>query len=205
MARVAVLGGAIAIVAISVAALIGVGPSDDDEAAPLAPPPETADPLPQLPAGWTASENDAIGVAVGVPPGWTSKSTDAKTTLRSPGSTVVVSVTADRSGEALQADLTDYALRIAEDLQGETAVSIDPNDTEQPGGGPGYEVASVTANATRTGGGAERTLQVVVVRRPELAAYPMLIASGPNVDPAELRPIVNEIVASLRGRPVSPA
>ncbi len=200
-----VLGGAIAIVAISVAALIGVGVSDDDQAAPLAPPPETEDPLPQLPAEWTASENDLIGVAVGVPPGWTSKATASKTTLRSPGSTVVVSVTADRSGEALEADLTDYALRIAEDLQGESVVSIDPNDTDQPGGGPGYEVASVTANATRGGAGAERTLQVVVVRRPELAAYPMLVASGPNVDPAELRPIVNEIVASLRGRPVSTA
>ena len=205
MARVAVLAGAIAIVAISVAALIGVGASDDDDSAPLAPPPETADPLPRLPNGWTASENDSIGVAVGLPPGWSEKVAGDKTTLRAPGSTVVVSVTADRSGEALHADLTDYALRIAEDLQGETVVSIDPNSIEQPEGGPGYEVASVTANATREGDGAGRTLQVVVVRRPELAAYPMLIASGDNVDPAELRPIVNEIVASLRGRPVSPA
>ena len=116
-----------------------------------------------------------------------------------------LSVTADRTGEALHADLTDYALQIAEDLQGETVVSIDPNSIEQPEGGPGYEVASVTTNAAREGDGAGRTLQVVVVRRPELAAYPMLIASGDNVDPAELRPIVNEIVASLRGRPVSPA
>lgn len=203
-----VLGGAIAIVAISVAALIGVGASDDDEAAPLAPPPETADPLPPLPAGWTTSENDSIGVAVGVPPGWSNKVATEKTTLRSPGSTVVVSVTADRSGAALEAALNDYALRTAADLQDEDGggvVNIGSVDTDPPGVGPGYEVASVTANATRTGEAAERTLQVVVVRRPELAAYPMLIASGPNVDPGELRPIVDEVVASLRGRPVSPA
>ena len=41
------------------------------------------------------------------------------------------------------------------------------------------------------------------MRRPELAAYPVLVASGAKVKARELDPIVETIVASLRGRPAN--
>ena len=44
---------------------------------------------------------------------------------------------------------------------------------------------------------------MIVVRRPELAAYPMLVARNAKVKAGELDPIVDVIVASLRGRPVT--
>ncbi|MDP9189192.1 MAG: hypothetical protein M3O25_08080 [Actinomycetota bacterium] len=200
--RVAVLVGALAIVAISMLAIVGVD-LGGDEAEPAAPR-ETADPVPQLPPGWSVATNEEIGVAVGVPPGWSNKVSPKQTTLRAPGSTVVVSVIADRSEDAIGADLSDYCQQIAEDLQeDEAAIKLDPGGTEEPKVGAGYEVASVKASLAPTPSGAGGQLQVFVVRRPELAAYPILLASGAGVRPAEVEPIVSEIVASLRGRPAT--
>ncbi len=45
--------------------------------------------------------------------------------------------------------------------------------------------------------------EVIVVRRPELAAYPMLVARNAKVKAGQLDPIVETIVASVRGRPVT--
>jgi len=186
--RALVLVGSLAIVAISVLAILGDGDENGDQPE-LAPPPETADPLPKLPDGWTAVENDAIGVGLGAPPGWSSKASAADTTLRSPGSAVVVSVSANRTADAIDAELEDYALEIAAGLEGGEAQASDAPDP-----GLGYEAAAATAGAT----------EVIVVRRPELAAYPMLVAANAKVKAGELDPIVARIVGSLRGRPVTP-
>lgn len=184
--RIVVLVGSLAVVAISLLAILSG--SDDTSDPPVPPPPETADSLPKLPPGWTSSENDAIGVDLGVPPRWSSKPAASKTTLRSPGSAVVLSVTADRSADAINADLDAYALEIASGLDRGEAEGADP-----PSPGLGYEAAAATAGRT----------DVIVVRRTELAAYPMLVARNPKVKPAELDPLVDGIVASLRGRPVA--
>jgi hypothetical protein len=101
---------------------------------------------------------------------------------------VVVSVTADRTPDAVEAALEDYALEIASGLGGGEAAEADA-----PEPGLGYEAAAATAGAT----------EVIVVRRPELAAYPMLVARGAKVKAGQLDPIVETIVASLRGRPVA--
>ena len=71
-----------------------------------------------MPPGWKSIENEAIGVGVGVPPSWSSKAAAANTTLRSPGGAVVVSVSADRTPDAVNAPLEDYALEIAAGLDG---------------------------------------------------------------------------------------
>lgn len=159
-----------------------------------APPAETPDPLPKLPRGWTSIANGAGGYAIGVPPGWSAKEAGAKTTLRSPGSAVVVSVTADRSDEALEAPLEDYASKIAASVE-EAAAPSALADPPKPG--PGYEAAGAEAP------GSAGRIEAIVVRRPRLAAYPVLIASGRGVRPAQLDPIVNRLIGSLRGRPVT--
>ena len=178
--------GSLAIVAISVLALLG--DEDDGDAPQLKPPPETVDPLPALPAGWTVEDNREIGVAVGVPPRWTGRTPKNQTLLRSPGNSAVVSITADRTSGALAADLEGYALDVASQIAGADAASA---RTPEPG--LGYEAAAARSGDT----------EVIVVRRPELAAYPMLVASAAGVKPRELDPIVETIVASLRGRPVA--
>ncbi len=185
--RFLVLAGALAIVAISVLALLGDG--DDEGGQPaLEPPPETVDPRPDLPPGWTYHVNRSIGAGVGVPPAWTARTRPVQTILRSPRSSAVVSVTADRSADALGANLEDYAVEVAEQIVGAaTAVAKSPEP------GLGYEAASARSGDT----------EVIVIRRPELAAYPVLVASSPRVKAGELDPIVAQIVASLRGRPAA--
>jgi len=180
--------------------------SDDSEGPATAPAtaPEVADPLPELPPRWTKSANLAGGFALGVPPGWTEKRAGARTTLRSPGSAVVVAVTADRTGEALEEDLGEFAAGILERL--EPGAEIRPV-ADPPGiDAPGYETAAAEAIDTAVpeagpGVAGRKRLQVVVVRRTDLAAYPVLVASDAAVKRAELDPIVARIVRSIRGRP----
>lgn len=181
------------VVAISLLALLADS-GEEDEQPRLAPPPETADPVPDLPRGWTVGRNGALGVAFGVPPGWTSANSNLETSISSPRRkgdrpAVVISISADRSRDAIEIDLEDYALEVAKSL-GEA----EPRETPEPG--PGYEAA---AAQSRTG----NRSQVIIVRRPELAAYPMLISRAKGVKDSALEPFVEEIVASLRGRPVS--
>ena len=164
----------------------------DGEPRELVPPPETAEPLPR---GWTKSANAVLGFVLGAPPGWSAKATSARTTLKSPGSAAVVSVTADRSEQALQVGLAEYARGVAERLTG-GAVAVEIEIAVLPASG--YEVARTRPKRT----GRER-LQVLVVRRPELAAYPLLVASDRSAKPAVLAPLVAGIVRSLRERPVA--
>jgi hypothetical protein len=172
---------------------------DDGDDPPSPRPPETIDPLPKLPAGWSQTVNGSGGFAIGVPPGWAAKAAAARTTLRAPGNLVVVSATGDRTSDALELPLDDYATQVAEGLaaQGFEQLEVgEPEERKSP-----YEAAAVTATGIPEGGGAPQTLEVVIVRRPDLAAYPMLIASVAEA-PAKERTQAQASVASLRGRPV---
>lgn len=189
----------VAVIAVAgIAALVVWNEREEDkdgEPRELVAPPETAERLPPLPRGWTKSANAVLGFVLGAPPGWSAKATSARTTLKSPGSAAVVSVTADRSEQALQVGLAEYARGVAERLTG-GAVAVEIEIAVLPASG--YEVARTRPKRT----GRER-LQVLVVRRPELAAYPLLVASDRSAKPAVLAPLVAGIVRSLRGRPVA--
>lgn len=187
---------AIGAIAVTVLAGLGIwqiaGDDNDDEPVQLTPPPETADPLPALPRGWSKAANGTAGFAVGVPPGWSVKTVGGRTTFKSLGSSVVVAITADRSEEALAADLQEYALSVAEGLGVAAPMAV----AEPPkAGGAGYE------SAAAEGVDGSKRVEAIVVRRPELAAYPIAVVSDAGVKPAELEPIVNRIVGTLRGQP----
>ena len=190
----------IAIACLGAVAVIELRSDDENSVEPPAPPPETSDPLPPLPRGWTETANGAGGFALGVPPGWSAKEVAAKTTLKAPGSVVVARITADRTDEALEAELADYATGIADRLAGGSIVtSVSPAPAP---GEAGYESAAVVIDQVAPPQGRGQRLEVVVVRRPQLAAYPILIASDLGVKQGRLDPIVTKLVRSLRGRPV---
>jgi hypothetical protein len=195
--RVALAIAGIAIVGVVVVAIVRSDSDDGDESAPEQPASvETADPLPPLPARWGKAANAEAGFALGVPPAWSQKSSGQTVTLKSPGSTAVIRVTGDRSPDAIDSNLDEYA---AELLAG-----LGASGPPAPVGGlepaEGYELASVSGMGASQGVARER-LQVVVVRRPQLAAFPILIASDAGVKPVELDPLVARVVSSLRGRP----
>jgi hypothetical protein len=188
--RLALATACLAIAAVAVISLIQ-GEEGEEASVRVAPPPETADPLPELPRGWSAETNAVGGFALGVPPGWSAKSAGEQTTLRSPGSSVVARVTADRTEAAVNARLEEYAEGLLEELGGPDEAAV-----ELMRAPAGYERAA--ASGEGPGG---RRLDVFVVRRPELAAFPILVASDRAVKRAELDPIEAVLVGSLRGRP----
>lgn len=195
--RWALATASIGLVALAIAGILAIG-SDEDPVPEIAPPPETADPVPPLPPGWVKTANAAGGFALGVPPGWSARSSGATTTLRSPGSAAVVRVTADRSESAVGSDIGEYATLLLEKLGARPSAAARTGAATGLEAGAGYEIASATGE--EPGSGPRERLTAVVVRRPELAAFPLVVASAPAVKSAELDPIVAELVASLRGR-----
>ena len=204
--RVVLIATAVAVAAFGGLAIWQL--SDDEDGGPEGPtpPPEVADPLPKLPPRWTKTVNRAGGFALGAPPGWSRKNSAARTTLRSPGSIVVVAVTADRTDEALTADLDEFAAGVLERI--EPGAEQRPL-TDVPAPAPGYETAGAVAidEATNGQGGravvGRKRLEAIVVRRTALATYPILVASDASVKRAQLDPLVRRIVRTLRGRPVA--
>jgi hypothetical protein len=177
--------------------VMGCGGDGDESPAPR--PPETTDPLPKLPAGWSSHVNGAGGFAIGVPPGWKVRAAAARTTLRAPGTVVVISVTGDRTADALELPLDEYATQVAEGLGTEGFEQLEVGEAE-PREGP-YEAVSVTATGVRDEGGQRQNFEVVIARRDELAAYPILIAGHLRAPPRYFSQ-ARASVASLRGRPV---
>jgi hypothetical protein len=190
--RLVIATGAIAVTVFAGLGIWQIASEEGDEPVELAPPPEIADPIPALPRGWSKAVNGTAGFAVGVPPGWPVKTVGGRTTFKSPGGTVVVAITADRSEEAIEADLQEYAVEVAQAIGASTAAAV----PEPPkAGGPGYE------SAAAEGMDEDRRVEAIVVRRPELAAYPIVVVSGAGVKRAEVDQIVNRIVSTLRGQP----
>lgn len=201
--RVRLLLAATAITAIVVAAISIDRSGEGGDGEELTPPPETVDAAPKLPRGWIPAVNQEGGFSVAVPPGWSQQSSGNAMTLTAPSSAVVVRVTTDRSREALLADLPVYAEGIAARLEPEGV----PEPIADPPGidDPSYEVAAATVTSPPSGGQQNRRLEVFVVRRAELAVYPVLVASDARVKQAALDPVTRRLVRSLRGRPATPA
>jgi hypothetical protein len=180
--------------------VVSCGGDGDDSPGPR--PPETTDPLPKLPAGWSSNVNGAGGFAIGVPPGWKAKAEAVRTTLRAPGNVVVINVTGDRSSDALELPLDEYATQVAEGLGSQGFEQFEVGEPE-PREGP-YEAVSVTATGVREEGGQRQNFEVVIARRDELAAYPILIAGHLRAPPRYFSR-ARASVTTLRGRPVEAA
>jgi hypothetical protein len=185
------------------AVLLAAGCGDsDDEPEPEPRPLETAEKLPKLPSGWREHTNRAGGFALGVPRGW--KATDRKisTLVRSFDRLVAVSITPDRTSEALELPLEDFATRALLALDGFRG-DIDPSDPR-----PfkhRYDGVRVRARATEADSGVEQDLELIVLRRPRLATFTVVIAANAERDSAPSRRVAQRVVDTLRGRPVAAA
>jgi hypothetical protein len=132
-----------------------------------------------------------------VSPAWTTETSGSSTLLRSPDQVVAISVSADRTDEALATPLERYASAAAENLDGFTGLrvlSTGPYDAH-------YPAAVARARGTLTSSGVKQRLSLVVLRREGVAAYPVLATRNAGVRSPFARQI-DPIVRSLRGRPV---
>jgi hypothetical protein len=178
------------------AALIFVGCDGDDDEAP-ARPPETADPLPNLPRHWKREVNREAGFAIGVPPRWSSRDRRRDSLFRSPDRLVAVSVSGDNREEALAVPVDEFAARVTEAL---------PKLRRLEAGTPRpfrarYEAAAVSATGRAAGDGVPQRLLVVVARREGLATYTVVAARDAQRGAQAHRDQVRRMLRSLRGRP----
>lgn len=192
---------ALASVVLAATALLGACGSDDSEppSSDAPRPVETAEELPRLPRGWEPHTNRAAGFALGRPPGWAARDNGTATTLTAPDELVVLTISADRTADALGLAPTDFATATIGALQGY-------EKPPEPGAARRfrhrYDAAWVRAEATAARTGVRQELAVVVVRREELAVVTAVVAASARHTAAAERRDALRAVRTVRTRPV---
>jgi hypothetical protein len=159
---------------------------------------ETVDHLPELPAEWKRYVNDRAGFAIGLAPGWKAERRGTSTLLRSPDHLVAVSISADRTPEALEARLEPFAAGAAKSLPGfRNLKTRKPRRFEQR-----YTGVAVPARGRARESAVRQRLLLIVLRRKGIATYPVLIARNAERSSAFYGRQAVKIVRTLRGRPI---
>jgi hypothetical protein len=196
-------------VAIAVgAALGGCGSDDEPEAPPVERRPEKPEEVRDLPPGWTVEENKAQGFELGAPPGWRSGGDCLKgqgaapsvTILCSPDRLVTLSVSADRTDEALELKPGDFAVRTMEGLA-ESYDGLEPGAPKRFDAG--YDGASVEASGKAVGTGVRQDVTVVVLRREGAANFTAVIAANAEKPTEPAVKLAKESLRTLRSKPVT--
>jgi hypothetical protein len=171
---------------------------EDDEPAPTERPRETVDKLPELRPGWKPYVNRRVGFAIGRPPGWRATHRGASTLLRSPDHLVAVSISADRTLEAVEFPLDDYVERAAEALPRFKHLKVGrPRPFRDE-----YPAQAVGAAGVKDG--VRQRMLFIALRRRGVVTYPLLVARNAEKRSGYYYDEALRIVRTLRGRPVGP-
>jgi len=187
------------------ALLAGCG-GDAPTAAPPASP-ETPQRVTGLPPGWTVERNAAQGFSLGAPPGWRqgercldgNGSDVPVTVLCSPDKLVTLSISADRTGEALEIEPGEFAARamagLADSYMGLEPGAPKPFEAR-------YEGAFVEATAKALATGVRQNVIVVVLRRDDIANFTAVIAANAEQPTGPAVKLAEEALRTLRSQPV---
>ena len=160
-----------------------------------------------LPTGWTVERNPQQGFSIGAPPGWRvggdclpgGADVPSVTILCSPDKLVTLSVSADRTNEALEVDPSEFAARTLTGL-------ADSYDGLQPGQVKPfkghYDGATVSGAGKAVGTGVRQDVTVVVLRRDGVANFTAVIAANADKPTEPAVKLANESVETLRSQPV---
>jgi hypothetical protein len=197
----------VAAVATAVMALAGCGDDDEPTAPPVERKPEKPERVAGLPAGWTVEENKAQGFGLGAPPGWRAGGDCFKgglapgsvTILCSPDRLVTLSVSADRTDEALELEPGEFAVRTMEGL----ADSYDGLELGKPRPFKArYPGASVDGAGKAVGTGVPQDVTVVVLRREGAANFAAVIAANADQPTEPAVTLAEESLTTLRSQPL---
>ena len=152
---------------------------------------------PSCPRAGSRTSTAGSGSRSGRPPGWRAEHRGASTLLRSPDHLVAVSISADRTLEAVEFPLDDYverggrgaaALQEAEgrDARGRSATSTRPRPSARRG--------SRTACASE--------MLFIALRRRGVVTYPLLVARNAEKKSGYYYDEALRMVRTLRGRPL---
>ncbi len=169
--------------------------------------PEKGEHVGKLPQGWTVERNQAQGFSLGAPPGWRSGGDCLRggakagplTILCSPDKLVTLSITADRTDDALELTAEEFAVQTAESL----AKSYDGLKQKPPKPVKGhYEGASIKASGRAAATGVDQDVEVVVLRREGAATFTALIAANADKPTGPAKELADRALSTLRSRPV---
>ena len=180
--------------------LAATGCGSDDEPEPKPRPVETADKPAKLPEGWTRHVNDDGGFELGLPRGWEASDRGTSTRIRSFDELVVVSIAPDRTDEALEYDLAEFAARTLAALEGYER-ELDPGEPRRYK--HRYDGAEVRAEAKSAASGVKQEISVIVLRRPRLALFTVVVQANAGSEARAARELAERLIATLRSRPVS--
>ena len=159
-------------------------------------PVESDEPLPELPRGWSEHVNHSAGLTVGVPPGWSADNNGIRTELLSPDELVAATIVADRSDEALEFPLDQFAEAAITGLGG--IEQLEPGDARSFE----HRYDAVAVEATGVGGKKQirQKILLVVVRRESLATFTVLVARNAEQNTRRYDGDVETLIRSLRSR-----
>lgn len=160
---------------------------------------ETVDDLSKLPRGFEPHISRINGLALGRPPGWKATRKGVATFLIAPDKLVVMSLSADRSDEALAGDPETLAVRTFGALEGYEGVLEPSGPTRFKHEYDAYEVEGEGVSAET---GVRQNLRVIVLEREGTTVVTAVIAENAKEKaPAEVRQAL-ESLRTLRTRPV---
>jgi len=160
-----------------------------------------------LPPGWTVERNRPQGFSIGAPPGWRSGGDCLKggaevpsvTILCSPDKLVTLSVSADRTDEALEVDPAEFAARTLTGLA-DSYDGLKPGKVKPFKGH--YDGATVSGTGEAVGTGVHQDVNVVVLRRDGVANFTAVIAANADQPTGPAVELADESVETLRSQPV---
>ena len=197
-------------VGVAAALLTGCGERDEPatESTTTVTKPETAESVGKLPPGWTVTRNAAQGFELGSPPGWREGraclrgGTRAPTTtvMCSPDELVTLTISADRTNEALEIDPVDFAARTLTGLGEGYKNGLEPGKAKPVKGH--YGGAEVSATGTALGTAVRQDVTVVVVRRESVANFTAVIAANAEQPTAPAVKLAEHALRTLRSQPL---
>jgi len=188
------------VLAIVLVPALGACGSDDGPAAPAVPrQAETVDELPKLPRGFEPYVSRINGIAFGRPPGWQVKRRGVATLLEAPDRLVVMSISADRSNEALMGDPRTFAVQTFSALEGYEG-ELDPSEPQRFR--HRYNAFEVKGRGVAADSGVRQRMRLIVLEREGAAVVTAVIAENADVGaPGEVRQAL-QALRTLRTRPV---
>jgi len=191
-----ILASVVVVLALGLAAC---GSDDEAQAPDVERKPETTQELPKLPHGFEAEASRVNGLAFGRPPGWSVDEEGVATQLLAPDELVVMSLTADRTDEALAGDPATLATRTFTALQGYEG-ELDPSEPRRFK--HRYEASEVRGEGVSASTGVPQRLRVIVLEREGVAVVTAVIAENAKEKaPAEVEQALDTL-RTLRTRPV---
>ena len=178
------------------------GCDDSDERAepepPLPPPPkETIDHLGEFPDDFERWVNRAGGFAFAAPRGWKVDDRGKGSLVRSFDRLVALSIVPDRSPEAPEVPVDQYADRAAGALAGF-------RDGLRVKGKARYEHRYDGAEVLATGtarGGVDQRVSVIVLRRDDLVTFTVVLAKNAEEAAGPSKRLADRVIETIRSRP----